>query len=305
MARAGGVLGKGLSALMEESYSEIEEQLEQPVVAIAANTTADTLPLSSLNPGRFQPRNKFSEEQLRELADSIVKNGVMQPIIVRPVADSGNYEIIAGERRWRASKLAGLDEVPVIIRDISDQVALEFALVENIQRQDLSPLEEAQGYQQLIQEFNYTQEELSKTIGKSRSHIANLMRLLSLPQAIKDLLEQEALTMGHARALLGAQNPTTLAEQIIRKKLNVRQAEALVRKEGQPEETATSKKPTKSVDTGTTGKDPDILALEETLSQSLGLPVRIENSGKTGELIVSYDSLEQLDQVLRRLSGNI
>lgn len=220
-------LGKGLSALMGEEYSS---SVNSSSATDNKAYSPGTLPVGSIHSGTFQPRMRFDEEYLSELADSIEKNGVMQPIIVRPsLTESGKYEIIAGERRWRASKMAKMTDIPVIIRDIDDQLALELALVENIQRQDLTPLEEAGGYQRLIDEFGYTQEELARTVGKSRSHIANLLRLLSMPEELKTYLDKDELSMGHARALLNADKPVELAREVVKRGLNVRQTENLVR----------------------------------------------------------------------------
>ena len=212
-------LGKGLSALISDNASKPAASSGPSVVS-----GINHVPCARLHPGQFQPRTHFDEGALTELAESIQKNGIMQPIIVRPGAGN-KLEIVAGERRWRASKLAGLETVPVIIRDINNKQALELALVENIQRRDLNPLEEALGYQRLIEEFDYTQEELAGTVGKSRSHIANLLRLLSLPEEVKEMLEKGEITMGHARALLTSESPVELAKQIVKKGLNVRQAE--------------------------------------------------------------------------------
>ncbi len=305
-------LGKGLSALISENYNQPNNKATaaakaasgNPAVVSGINHVAHT----RLHPGQFQPRTHFDEGALTELAESIQKNGIMQPIIVRPSA-GGKLEIVAGERRWRASKLAGLDTVPVIIREINNKQALELALVENIQRRDLGPLEEALGYQRLIEEFDYTQEELAGTVGKSRSHIANLLRLLSLPEEVKTMLEKGELTMGHARALLTSENPVALAQQIVKKGLNVRQAENFskgaaerVAREATEPKAARPKSANayRPQDTGG-AKDPDILALEETLSENLGLKVSIYDRGQSGEIVLSYDSLSQLDEILKRL----
>lgn len=300
-------LGRGLSALMGEDYSQTvsPEQKSQKT----SSTSSNTLPLEAIHSGKFQPRTKFTEEYLNELADSIEKNGVMQPIIVRPSkGQNGKYEIIAGERRWRASKLAKLTEIPAIIREIDDDLALELALVENIQRQDLTPLEEAAGYQRLIEEFNYTQEQLAQTIGKSRSHISNLLRLLSLPDKIKTYLNNDELSMGHARALLTVEHPIILADQVVREGLNVRQTEDLVRggspNPPKPDSRPKASKPRNTADTAE--KDDDIIALEETLSNNMGLKVSINTrSGQSGEVVIQYDSLGQLDEILRRLGDSI
>ena len=227
----------------------------------------------------------------------------MQPIVVRLSPEHADkYEIIAGERRWRAAQLAGLTEVPVIIRDIDDQQALELALIENIQRQDLTPLEEAAGYQRLIDEFSHTQEELAKTVGKSRSHVANLLRLLTLPESIKVLLDEDKISMGHARALLNVPNPEELASEVVKRGLNVRQTENIARTGIINSDQAPSPKSFKQQHQPRE-KDPDILALESTLSESLGLNVSIEDNGQSGKIIISYDSLSQLDNILKRLGG--
>jgi len=298
-------LGKGLSALISETYSQKTE--------VASNDTAPaTLPVTRLQPGRYQPRTHFNEQSLHELAESIERNGLMQPIIVRPRGEA-HYEIIAGERRWRAAKMAGLTDVPVIVRDLSDQQALEFALIENVQRADLSPLEEAIGYQRLLDEFNYTQEELGSVVGKSRSHIANMLRLLSLPEEIKAMLAEGELTMGHARALLNAQvgDPVALAKEVVRRGLNVRQIENLIRggEAARPTAPRNGGKPRQPEGgysaPSQSSKDPDILALEETLSENLGLKVVINDRDHAGEVTVSYGNLEQLDEILRRLGGGI
>ena len=295
-------LGRGLSALISENSSKSAAG-SSPAVVSGINH----VPHTRLYPGQFQPRTHFDEGALTELAESIQKNGIMQPIIVRPGSGS-KLEIVAGERRWRASKLAGLETVPVIIREISNKQALELALVENIQRRDLTPLEEAQGYQRLIEEFDYTQEELAGTVGKSRSHIANLLRLLGLPDEVKMMLDKGEITMGHARALLTTDNPVELAKAIVKKGLNVRQAEHFSKgagtrsKDNTGEKSATSNVPSSYRAPETGGfKDPDILALEATLSENLGLKVSIYDRGQSGEIVLSYDSLSQLDEILKRL----
>ncbi len=297
-------LGKGLSVLISEEYSKSISKEEK-----GAGGGPQQLGVDRIVSGKFQPRKQFSETYLQELSQSIKHNGLMQPIVVRPIKNS-QYEIIAGERRWRAAKLAGMLEVPVIIREVEDRQALELALIENIQRQDLTPLEEGTGFQRLIDEFGHTQEELSKVVGKSRSHIANLLRLLSLPEAIKSLLNEGALTMGHGRALLNADNPEELAKEVVRRGLNVRQTEHLCRgglvKDGE------TPNPTRSIRTalqqpaaqGSGDKDADTLALEETVSEQLGMPVAIESSGQTGRVVIRYDSLSQLDNILKRLGDS-
>ncbi|MDE3060232.1 MAG: ParB/RepB/Spo0J family partition protein [Pseudomonadota bacterium] len=301
-------LGKGLSALISENYV-------QPAAAGAPKALADaaggvyTLPVAKLYPSPFQPRTHFDDATLAELAESIRKNGIMQPAIVRPSANrAGHYEIIAGERRWRGAQLAGLEQMPAIVRDITDRQALELALVENVQRQDLSALEEANGYQRLMEEFDYTQEELSTIIGKSRSHVANLLRLLSLPDEVKAMLDKGELTAGHARALIGLPGAVEVAQAIVKKQLSVRQTEQLVRDlQGVGKQTrarANSPRPS-SAPRQSGEKHPDILALEETLSDNLGLKVSINDRGQSGEIVISYDSLSQLDEILRRLGDGI
>jgi ParB family chromosome partitioning protein len=278
-------LGRGLSALLGED-SQDYAQLDKLRIS-------KLVPIEFIRPGRHQPRHKIDEEPVKELAQSIAEKGILQPILVRRDAGQPNaYEIIAGERRWRAAQLVGLHEVPVIVKDLSDSEALEIALIENLQRQDLSPLEEAEGYRRLMEEFAHTQEQLAKTVGKSRSHVANMMRLLGLPAPVKQLLEDGQLTAGHARALLNAPNPVDLAKQIVQRGLNVRQAELLAQaKPGKPKAAPAAPK-----------KDADTLALERDLSTLLGLKVEIKFYGKGGVLAIHYGSLDQLDDILQRLS---
>lgn len=298
-------LGKGLSALISENYVQPPATASAPKEDPAGGMY--TLPAAKLHAGKYQPRTRFNDASLNELAESIRRNGIMQPVVVRPSSrQNGMYEIIAGERRWRAAQQASLQEVPVIIRELTDKQALELALVENIQRQDLSPLDEANGYQRLIEEFDYTQEELGNVVGKSRSHIANLLRLLSLPDEIKELMEAGDISMGHARALIGLPNAVDLARDIVRKGLNVRQAEQASREaQGQAKKSSPrTKSPTqRAPEPGV--KDADILALEESLSENLGIRVSITDRGHSGEISLCYDSLTQLDEILRRLSGSL
>lgn len=278
-------LGRGLDALLGEGSKGTAEA--------AKPRDSTQVPIEFLRPGRYQPRHSIDEEQIAELAQSIRENGIILPLLVRRHPDDDNaYEIIAGERRWRAAQQAKLHEVPVVVRDLSDQESLEIALVENLQRQDLTPLEEADGYQRLMDEFSHTQDALSKTVGKSRSHVANMMRLLGLPEAVKKMMHQGELTAGHARALLNAPDPVELARQVVKKELNVRQTERLVRKK------------TRQADAppGPKGKNVDTLALEKDLSNLLGLKVEIKFKGGGGSLTVHYGSLEQLDDILHRLS---
>lgn len=280
-------LGRGLAALLGDAVDEQEQGTGE------ARRQPHTLPIEKLRPSRFQPRRNFAEADIRALAESIREQGILQPILVRRHPEApGSYEIVAGERRWRAAQTARLHEVPVIVKDIGDEGVLEIALVENIQRQDLGPLEEAEGFQRLINEFSHTQEELAKAVGRSRSHIANTIRLLNLPDKVKALLDQGALSAGHARALLNAADPEELASRVVKRGLNVRQTERLAQdgKKSSPKRKSPA------------AKDPDTIALEQDLSNMLGLRVSIDFHGKGGRLVINYDSLEQLDDLLNRLS---
>jgi ParB family chromosome partitioning protein len=253
--------------------------------------------VAQLKPGKFQPRRQFEEEAIADLVESVREKGILQPILVRPY--EGSYEIIAGERRWRAAQRAQLHEVPVIIREFTDKEALEVALVENLQRQDLSPLEEADGYRRLVDEFSHTQEELAKAVGKSRSHVANMMRLLALPEPIKAMVEAKQISAGHARALLTAADPLALAREVVDKQLNVRQTEKLAAGEAKAKSASGGGRPAAGGH-----KDADTAALERDLAELLGVRVTLTPMGKGGELTIHYGSLEQLDDILSRLSGS-
>lgn len=282
-------LGRGLAALFgdeDDDYAELDRVHQ-----------TKTVPVEFLRPNRFQPRHNFDEEQINALVDSVREQGILQPILVRRHGEEANvYEIVAGERRWRAAQLARLHEVPVIIKDISDKDSLEIALVENIQRQDLNALEEAEGYQRLMDQFEHTQENLARAVGKSRSHIANTVRLLNLPESIKRMVEENILTAGHGRALLNADDAEALARQVAKKGLNVRQTEKLVQR-AKAKAKGNGAKATPALT-----KDTDTLALERDLSNLLGLKVTIGFRGNGGELTIHYRTLEQLDDVLRRLN---
>lgn len=281
-------LGRGLAALIGEIDRSAET--EQP-----GARPDGKVPIEFISPNPRNPRRSFSEEDLAELAHSIREHGLVQPIVVRPAPVPGRYEIIAGERRWRAAQRAGLADIPVIIREVNDRTALELAIIENVQRSDLNPVEEAMGYQQLIDDHNYTQADLGQVIGKSRSHVANTLRLLKLPQPIRDMLVDGHLSAGHARTLVTASDPTALAKRIISEGLSVRQAEALAQ-----EVQATP------VDTGraeAAAKDPDTIALEKLLADITGLKVAIAHKERGGEVRIRYSSLEQLDDLCRRLKG--
>lgn len=292
-------LGRGLSALLgDETASVVEDQTlsseenKSEVVPFTNSGNQKNVAITLLIPGKYQPRHYFEEDAIEGLAESIKEKGILQPILVRPHPNhSGEFEIIAGERRWQAAQRAQLHEVPVIIKEMDDKDAAEIALVENLQRQDLSPLEEAEGYNRLMQDFNHTQDALSKALGKSRSHVANMMRLLALPQTVKDFLEGGELSTGHARALLNCDEPALIAKQIIKKGLNVRQTESLVKSAGVQARPKSVKE-----------KDTDTIALERDLTDLLGLKVIINNAVKGGSVTLQYGSLEQLDDILHRLS---
>lgn len=288
-------LGRGLNALFGEQDDTAD--------AVAATTTAspsssspktsDTLPVELLAPSPLQPRGYFNEDALSELTASIREQGILQPILVRPNPHAlGRYEIIAGERRWRAAQRAQLHDVPVIIRDFTDEQVLEVALIENLQRQDLSAVEEGRGYQRLMDEFNHTQEEVSEIVGKSRTHIANTLRLLSLPQSIQKLLDDGKLAPGQARPLIGLHNAEPLAQIIFRKGLSARQAERLAKGHGKSKRTQVRK-----------DKDADTRAVEQTLEDATGYSVDISFNGKGGKVSITYSNLEQLDDIVKRLSS--
>jgi ParB family chromosome partitioning protein len=275
-------LGRGLDALLGG----------EPPPPAAASAPA-TLPVAQLRPGKYQPRTRMDPQALSELADSIRAQGIMQPILVRPV-DGGQYEIIAGERRYRAAQLAGLDEVPVLVKPVPDTAALAMALIENIQREDLNPLEEAQGVQRLIREFDFTHEQAAQAIGRSRSATSNLLRLLNLASPVQEMLLGGQLDMGHARALLAVDSAAQiqLAHRITARGLSVREAEALVARHGKPAAAAAGK-PT---------RNRDLVRLEEELADSLGASVRLDANAKgRGKLVITFSSLDQLDGLVARL----
>lgn len=295
-------LGRGLSALLGEERAQFG--------SAGRNRGQNQALIGALRPNRLQPRNRFDETQLRELADSIVKKGVLQPILVRPVpadAASGGieYEIIAGERRWRAAQMARLHEVPIVVRELNDGESLELALIENIQRADLNAMEEARGYARLIEQFDHNQEDVARLVGKSRSHVANLLRLLALPMAVQAMIEDGRLSAGHARALVTAHDPEMMAQQIIQGGLSVRAAEELTKRRRPKTGGNPALKPPVEPDlTGIPGpKGPNTLALEAQLSGNIGLQVTIEDYGvgSGGVLCITYRTLEQLDDLCLRL----
>ncbi|MBT3534837.1 MAG: ParB/RepB/Spo0J family partition protein [Rhodospirillaceae bacterium] len=283
-------LGRGLSALLAEDPDD------QP--ALDRLRTARTVPVENLVPNRYQPRQYFDSDELKALTQSVRENGILMPILVRRVADdSETFEIVAGERRWRAAQEAQLYEVPIIIKDLDDNKALELALIENVQRQDLTPLEEAEGYRRLMDEFTRTQEDVAQAAGKSRSHVANILRLLGLPDVIKDMLQNGSLSAGHGRALLAAQAPEDLARQVLQQGLNVRQTEQLAKKSQKSEVSEATAPPSSG-----SGQDADSRAMERQLSEKLGLVVKIKHQGERGEVRISFDSLDQFDEILSRLN---
>ncbi|MBA4206980.1 ParB/RepB/Spo0J family partition protein [Pannonibacter sp. Q-1] len=302
MAEEGGRnkrLGRGLAALIGDAGITTAAEPAAQSADKAPPRDSRKVPVEFLEPNPRNPRKTFVEKDLTELTDSIREKGIIQPILVRPAAGKpDHFEIIAGERRWRAAQRAGLHEVPVIIRDITDQEALELAIIENVQRADLNPIEEALGYEQLTAEFNYSQGELAKLIGKSRSHVANTLRLLKLPNAVKDYLSEGLITAGHARALITLEDPSALAELIVEKGLSVRDAEKLAQDPEILSKLSGPKDPVTRAE-----KDADTRALEKRLTDTLGLKVAIGHKpGKdAGELKIKYASLEQLDELCRKL----
>ena len=283
-------LGRGLSALLGDDSADIAVSESVAVGGIL------TVPVEFLHPGEYQPRHAMDADSISELAASISQKGVLQPLLVRkhPEID-GAYEIIAGERRWRASQEAQLHEIPIIVKDFSDSEALEVGLVENLQRQDLSPIEEADGYQRLLEEFGHTQVDMATIVGKSRSHVSNTLRLLTLPKVIQLMIEEGSLTAGHARTLTSLDDPLKVAKKIVKDGLNVRQAEKLVKKAGAQSEPSAG--PTSPA------KDADTVALERNMTALLGLQVDITSRVEGGVLNIHYKTLDQLDDVLHRLSN--
>lgn len=290
-------LGRGLSALM----ADINEPTETVSAAPDAPRRADmNVPIESVRPNPDQPRRAFTQEALQELSDSIAEKGIIQPLIVRPDPTvEGQFQIVAGERRWRAAQMAQLHEVPVIVRDFDDTEVLEVAIIENIQRADLNPVEEAMGYRQLMDRFNHTQERLATAMGKSRSHIANLMRLLTLPDEVQGYLRDGQLSAGHARALVGSDDAVSIAREVINKGLSVRDVEKRMRKPATP--TGGASRPRPAGD-----KDADTKALESDLSAAIGMPVSIDHDadGGSGKISIKYADLGQLDDIIQILNSD-
>lgn len=269
-------LGRGLAGLIGDNYDNKKDRQEY-------------LPISLLHPSKFQPRKHFDEESLKELASSIEKNGIIQPIVVHKDSNNDGYEIIAGERRWRASKIANLDSVPVIVKDLSDKECLELSIIENIQRQDINPIEEGEAYKKLIDEFSYTHEELASTVGKSRSHMTNMIRMLLLPGSVKTMINEKKLSMGHARALINVENAESIAEKIISQGLNVRQTEKLIKDLHQ----SSDKKEQKYT------QNQNIAAIEGAISSQLGLKIKINDNNSKGKVMIRYNNPNELDLILK------
>lgn len=282
MSRSGKPLGRGLSALLGDAPP-----------ASSAGAGPRVLPIAALEPGPFQPRGAMDEGALAELAGSIREHGLLQPILARPKRGAaGQFQIIGGERRWRAAQLAGLHELPVLVKEVSDREAMAAALVENLQRQDLNAVEEAEGYARLSQQFGMTQEALARAVGKSRPHVANTLRLLNLPDRVREMLREGALSPGHARALLTAPDPSLLATQVVDRGLNVRQTEALAASRAKPAEPRPAPKPF----------DPDLRKFEREVTERLGLKVAIKPGRRGGQVTIAYRDLEQLDGLMRLLA---
>ncbi|QIL01562.1 ParB/RepB/Spo0J family partition protein [Sphingomonas sinipercae] len=293
MAKPGTGLGRGLSALLDEAV--------RPATASADGESPASgvreVEVSRIHPNPNQPRTQFDEEAIAELAESIAERGILQPILVRP--HGAEFQIVAGERRWRAAQKAQLHRVPVLVREIDDSTAAEIALVENIQRKDLNPLEEAEGYRQLIERYGHTQDAVAKLVHKSRSHVANLLRLLDLPDAVRDPLLRGDITMGHARAIAAADDAERLVSEIISKGLSVRQAEALAKKVRPGAGADIARASARNAQPA----DADLAALERQLADILGLRVKVAHNGAGGSVSLHYSSLDQLDMICQRLSG--
>lgn len=284
-------LGRGLAALI----GEIDQPSSEPQrVSVSADRR---VPIEHVSRNPRNPRREFNMSDLEDLSRSIRQHGIVQPVVVR-TAGLDRYEIIAGERRWRAAQMAGLVDIPVIVRNVDDKTALEIAIVENVQRADLNPLEEAQGYEQLIAQYSYTQNDLGEVIGKSRSHVANSLRLLKLPEPVLQMLASGALSAGHARAIVSTSDPVALAKQIVDRGLSVRDAERMAQKEAQQAESRHSGETEDAP-----AKDPDTIALERSLSDVLGLKVQLAHKSQGGQIRIDYKSLDQLDGLCRLLGA--
>ena len=285
-------LGKGLSTFFENKQQEV------PVFQNPTNNTNENtndikyIPISNIIPNKNQPRKNFSEEQLKELAFSIEKNGVLQPILVRSIKNQPNmYEIIAGERRWRAANIAGIYEIPVIIKELNDTETFEISLIENLQRENLSPIEEANAYKNLINVYNYTQEDISKIVNKSRSYVANVLRLLSLPQEVQNMVDDGSLSYSMARSLIGVKNPLEQAKSIIEGNLTVKQAEKIIK----------NKKNIKQLNISKVNEE--LISIKENISNILNAKVDIKLKGKKGEIIIKFNDLSELNNITTKLNN--
>ena len=278
------ILNTGLDALLGDVAAPNKQSIKE-------------IDLAQIKPNRFQPRQSFNEQKITELSQSIAKHGILSPILVRETG-AGGFELIAGERRLRAAKQAGLQTAPCMVDSAEDQLSLELALIENLQREDLTPIEEAEGYKRLMDQFARTQGDLAREIGKSRSHVANTIRLLSLPDSVRESVQDGRLSAGHARALLGADDPAAAAIAVIKKALNVRQTETMIRRERDPSGAVEGRGRPPAPE-----KDPNTAALERDLGNLLGLKVEIEDRGEVGTLKFHYASLDQLDDILQRITG--
>lgn len=295
-------LGRGLGALLGETRREapLTSEAASGVGAAVSNGLA-VLPVSQINPHPDQPRRRFDEAALEELAASIAQRGVIQPVVVRRLPD-GSYQLVAGERRWRAAQKAQLHEIPALVRELSDRDVMALALIENLQREDLNPIEEARAYQRLAESESLTQAEIARMVDKSRSHVANLQRLLVLPEPVIDLVERGELSMGHARALIGVEDAETIAEAAVSAQMSVREVEKLVRRRSRGD---AAPGPRKARTARNTSDDADIAAMQAHLEEFLGLPVRIQADAdpKSGSVSIGYTTLDQLDLICQRLTG--
>jgi ParB family chromosome partitioning protein len=291
-------LGKGLSALLGDDRPVFEDGPDGPAQTIGGQASGRRLlPIEFLERNAGQPRHHFDEDALADLAESIRQKGLLQPILVREIGPN-QYQIVAGERRWRASQKAGIHEVPVVVKELTDREVLEIAIIENIQRQDLSAIEEATAYKKLIEEFGHTQEVAAEVVGKSRSHVTNLLRLLNLPESVQKMVDDGKLSMGHARALIGAEDPEAIAKRIVAEGLSVRQTEALA-----GEAKGRSKREPRPGGSSASGakKDADTVALEKDLTAAIGMKVLIDHAGEGGKVTISYETLEELDELCSKL----
>ncbi len=285
-------LGRGLAALIGD---DIADELPTAAEGPATNGLRE-VPIEMVRSNNLNPRKSFNEQELEDLARSISEKGILQPVVVRPVGEGATYQIVAGERRWRAAQRAGLHTIPVLVRELSDKEVLEIAIIENVQRADLNPVEEAMGYQQLIDSFDYTQQQLAESIGKSRSHIANTLRLMTLPKTVLDQLQQGSLTAGHARALIATDDPAGLAQKIVALGLSVRQAEALARNKAEASDNPPAEPKGQS----------DLRAIEKAISETLGLRVSLQpGAGEKGKLVINFKTLEQFEELCAKLGAKL